>query len=236
MNAQLNPALSNGISTLLDAVHREPPFQSQAATALAGAGMHYWTADDAKSSTESPGLWCVNAGTGGANHEAVTKQLAPWNSPRHFRWDIPSPSNSPIGCQNSASRPRSNFSSPTPDPNRRYRLEDCDRLSRARGAGQRVRLIGREKGYHGWDSAACRSAAWSTTAVFRLLHAPGSITCLIPWTSSTTRFRAACRSGERILPTSSSASSPCTTRRRSQPSSSTHIRIRRRRPASDRLS
>jgi beta-alanine--pyruvate transaminase len=114
-------------------------------------GMHYWTADGREILDGVAGLWCVNAGHGRREiTEAVTKQLQTMEFAPTFQMghpiafelanrlaEIAPPGLDRIFFTNSGSESVDTA------------LKIALAYHRARGAGQRTRLIGREKGYHG---------------------------------------------------------------------------------------
>ncbi len=114
-------------------------------------GMHYWTTDGREVLDGVAGLWCVNAGHGRREiTEAVTKQLATMDYAPTFQMGHPiafelanrlakiaPPGLDRIFFTNSGSESVDTA------------LKIAIAYHRARGAGQRTRFIGREKGYHG---------------------------------------------------------------------------------------
>jgi beta-alanine--pyruvate transaminase len=114
-------------------------------------GMTYWTADGREILDAVAGLWCVNAGHGRREiTEAVTKQLATMEFAPTFQMghpiafelasrlvEIAPPGMDRVFFTNSGSESVDTA------------LKIAIAYHRARGEGQRTRLIGREKGYHG---------------------------------------------------------------------------------------
>ena len=114
-------------------------------------GMYYSTADGREVLDGVAGLWCVNAGHGRREiTEAVTKQLETMEFAPTFQMGHPiafelanrlakiaPPGLDRIFFTNSGSESVDTA------------LKIAIAYHRARGAGQRTRLIGREKGYHG---------------------------------------------------------------------------------------
>jgi beta-alanine--pyruvate transaminase len=114
-------------------------------------GMYYWTADGREVLDGVAGLWCVNAGHGRREiTEAVTKQLSTMEYAPTFQMGHPiafelanrlariaPPGMDRIFFTNSGSESVDTA------------LKIAIGYHRARGAGQRTRFIGREKGYHG---------------------------------------------------------------------------------------
>src|SRR5260370_22749620 len=152
MNAQLPPA---AINPELDAFWM--PFtanrQFKANPRLLGGaqGMFYWTQDGREILDGVAGLWCVNAGHGRREiNEAVTKQLTTMEFAPTFQMGHPlafelanrlakvaPPGLDRIFFTNSGSESVDTA------------LKIAVAYHRPPGAGQRTRLISREKGYHG---------------------------------------------------------------------------------------
>ncbi len=114
-------------------------------------GMHYWTPDGREVLDGVAGLWCVNAGHGRREiTEAVTKQLSTMEYAPAFQMGHPIAFElanrlakvSPTGLDRIFF---TNSGSESVDT----ALKIAIAYHRARGAGQRTRFIGREKGYHG---------------------------------------------------------------------------------------
>ena len=87
----------------------------------------------------------------------------------------------------------------------------------ARGEGQRTRLIGRERSYHGVGFGGISVGGMVANRRTYGPMLPGVDHIATPSIWSTTRSRAASRSGARISPTTSSGFARCTTPRPSQP-------------------
>ena len=114
-------------------------------------GMHYYTTTGEEVIDGTAGLWCVNAGHGRREiTEAIQKQAAVMDFAPTFQLGHP------IAFQAAAM-----IAEHTPEGLDRVFFtnsgsESCDTAlkialayQRARGQGQRIRLIGRERGYHG---------------------------------------------------------------------------------------
>jgi beta-alanine--pyruvate transaminase len=114
-------------------------------------GMHYWTADGRQVIDAVAGLWCVNAGHGRREiTEAVTRQLSVMEYAPTFQMGHPIAFE--LANRLAAIAPPgmdrvffTNSGSESVDT----ALKIAIAYHRARGAGQRTRFIGREKGYHG---------------------------------------------------------------------------------------
>ena len=152
MNAQLTPALS---SADLDAfwmpftANRQ--FKANPRLLARAEGMYYWTPDGREVLDAVAGLWCVNAGHGRREiADAVAKQLTTMEFAPTFQMGHPiafelanalaklaPPGMDRIFFTNSGSEAVDTA------------LKIAIAYHRARGAGQRTRFIGREKGYHG---------------------------------------------------------------------------------------
>jgi len=152
MNAQLHPLASN---TELDAfwmpytANRQ--FKSNPRLLARAEGMYYWTVDGREVMDGCAGLWCVNAGHGRREiTEAVTKQLSTMDFAPSFQMGhliafelanrlaaIAPPGLDRVFFTNSGSESVDTA------------LKMAIAYHRAKGQGQKTRLIGREKGYHG---------------------------------------------------------------------------------------
>ena len=114
-------------------------------------GMYYWTADGREVLDGVAGLWCVNAGHGRREiTEAVTQQLSTMEFAPTFQMGHPIAFE--LANRLAAIAPPgmdrvffTNSGSESVDT----ALKIAVAYHRARGAGQRTRFIGREKGYHG---------------------------------------------------------------------------------------
>jgi beta-alanine--pyruvate transaminase len=152
MNAQLSPALSNGdLDAFWMPFTANRQFKSNPRLLARAEGMSYWTADGREVLDGVAGLWCVNAGHGRREiTEAVTKQLGTMEYAPAFQMGHPiafelanrlakvaPPGLDRIFFTNSGSESVDTA------------LKIAIGYHRARGAGQRTRFIGREKGYHG---------------------------------------------------------------------------------------
>jgi len=152
MNAQVTPQLS---SPELDAfwmpftANRQ--FKSNPRLLARAEGMHYWTADGRQVLDGVAGLWCVNAGHGRREiADAVAKQLTTMEFAPTFQMGHPIAFD--LANRLAAMSPPgldrvffTNSGSESVDTSLKIALA----YHRARGAGQRTRFIGREKGYHG---------------------------------------------------------------------------------------
>jgi beta-alanine--pyruvate transaminase len=152
MNAQITPATA---PTALDAfwmpftANRQ--FKANPRLLARAEGMHYWTADGRQVVDAVSGLWCVNAGHGRREiADAVARQLTTMEYAPTFQMghpiafelanrlaEIAPPGMDRVFFTNSGSESVDTA------------LKIAIAYHRARGAGQRTRFIGREKGYHG---------------------------------------------------------------------------------------
>src|SRR6202522_4050519 len=152
MNARLTPALSQGdLDAFWMPYTANRQFKANPRLLVRAEGMSYWTADGAEVLDAVAGLWCVNAGHGRREiTEAVTKQLGTMEYAPAFQMGHPiafelanrlakvaPPGLDRIFFTNSGSESVDTA------------LKIAIGYHRARGAGQRTRFIGREKGYHG---------------------------------------------------------------------------------------
>ena len=115
------------------------------------AGMHYRTTDDREILDATGGLWCCNAGHARPRIiEAVSRQIATMDFAPTFQMGHPLPFVLAERLAQIAPDPLkhvffTNSGSEAVDT----ALKIAIAYHRARGEGQRTRLIGREKGYHG---------------------------------------------------------------------------------------
>ncbi|WP_020410882.1 aspartate aminotransferase family protein [Hahella ganghwensis] len=118
---------------------------------VAASGMHYETQDGRKIIDGTAGLWCVNAGHSRQEiTEAVSRQIATMDYGPSFQMGHPLPfelanrlvRHTPQGINKVFF---TNSGSESVDTALKIALA----YHRAKGEGQRTRLIGREKGYHG---------------------------------------------------------------------------------------
>jgi beta-alanine--pyruvate transaminase len=156
MNAQLtptvSPALSNGdLDAFWMPFTANRQFKSNPRLLVRAEGMSYWTADGREVLDGVAGLWCVNAGHSRREiTEAVTRQLGTMEFAPAFQMGHPiafelanrlakiaPPGLDRVFFTNSGSESVDTA------------LKIAIAYHRARGAGQRTRFIGREKGYHG---------------------------------------------------------------------------------------
>ena len=126
-------------------------FKADPRLLVSAKGMYYRTEDGREVMDGASGLWCVNAGHGrGEIAAAVGQQLATWTTRPRSRWATRWPSTSPRRWRSSRRTASTGSSSPTPGSESvDTALKIALAYHRARGEGQRTRLIGREKGYHG---------------------------------------------------------------------------------------
>jgi beta-alanine--pyruvate transaminase len=152
MNAQLNSALSTGdLDAFWMPFTANRQFKAKPRMLARAEGMYYWTDDGRQVLDAVAGLWCVNAGHGRREiTEAVTKQLGTMEFAPTFQMGHPiafelanrlakiaPPGLDRVFFTNSGSESVDTA------------LKIAIAYHRARGAGQRTRFIGREKGYHG---------------------------------------------------------------------------------------
>jgi beta-alanine--pyruvate transaminase len=152
MNAQLTPATSNpDLDAFWMPFTANRQFKANPRLLVRADGMHYWTDDGREILDGVAGLWCVNAGHSRREiTEAVTKQLSTMEYAPTFQMGHPiafelanrlakiaPPHMDRVFFTNSGSESVDTA------------LKIALAYHRARGQGQKVRLIGREKGYHG---------------------------------------------------------------------------------------
>ncbi len=115
------------------------------------SGMHYWTDDGRQMLDAASGMWCVNAGHGRAKIvRAIQEQAAEMDYAPPFQMSHPKAFE--LADKVSGLLPAglnrvffTNSGSESVDTALKIALA----YQRARGEGQRTRLIGRERGYHG---------------------------------------------------------------------------------------
>ncbi len=152
MNAELSPALSNGdLDAFWMPFTANRQFKANPRLLTRAEGMYYWATDGRQVLDGVAGLWCVNAGHGRREiTDAVTKQLSTMEFAPAFQMGHPiafelanrlakiaPPGLDRIFFTNSGSESVDTA------------LKIAIGYHRSRGNGQRIRFIGREKGYHG---------------------------------------------------------------------------------------
>src|ERR1700726_187373 len=152
MNARLTPAPATGdLDAFWMPFTANRQFKANPRLLARAEGMYYWTADGREVLDGVAGLWCVNAGHSRREiTEAVTKQLSTMDYAPAFQMGPPiafelanrlakiaPPGLDRIFFANSGSESVDTA------------LKIAIAYHRARGAAERTRLIGREKGYHG---------------------------------------------------------------------------------------
>jgi beta-alanine--pyruvate transaminase len=152
MNAQLSPVPSpNELDAFWMPFTANRQFKSGPRLLARAEGMHYWTTEGRQVMDGVSGLWCVNAGHGRREiTEAVTKQLGTMEYAPAFQMGHPIAFE--LANRLSAIAPPgldriffTNSGSESVDTSLKIALA----YHRAKGAAQRTRFIGREKGYHG---------------------------------------------------------------------------------------
>jgi beta-alanine--pyruvate transaminase len=152
MNAELSPALSNGdLDAFWMPFTANRQFKANPRLLTRAEGMYYWATDGRQVLDGVAGLWCVNAGHGRREiTDAVTKQLSTMEFAPAFQMGHPIAFElanrlakiAPSGLDRIFF---TNSGSESVDT----ALKIAIAYHRARGNGQRIRFIGREKGYHG---------------------------------------------------------------------------------------
>ena len=152
MNAQPTPALSPAdLDAFWMPFTANRQFKANLRLLARAKGMYYWTADGREVLDGVAGLWCVNAGHGRPEiAEAVAQQLNTMEYAPAFQMGHPMAFELASRLANLAPPGMdrvffTNSGSESVDT----ALKIAVAYHRARGAGQRTRLIGREKGYHG---------------------------------------------------------------------------------------
>jgi beta-alanine--pyruvate transaminase len=152
MNAELSPALSNGdLDAFWMPFTANRQFKANPRLLTRAEGMYYWATDGREVLDGVAGLWCVNAGHGRREiTDAVTKQLSTMEFAPAFQMGHPIAFElanrlakiAPSGLDRIFF---TNSGSESVDT----ALKIAVAYHRSRGNGQRIRFIGREKGYHG---------------------------------------------------------------------------------------
>jgi beta-alanine--pyruvate transaminase len=152
MNAQLTPAVTNPeLDAFWMPFTANRQFKANPRLLARAKGMFYWTQDGREVLDGVAGLWCVNAGHSRSEiTDAVAKQLGTMEFAPTFQMGHPLAFE--LANRLAAIAPPgldriffTNSGSESVDT----ALKIAIAYHRARGAGQRTRLIGREKGYHG---------------------------------------------------------------------------------------
>src|ERR1700691_3770339 len=152
MNAQLTPAPANPeLDAFWMPFTANRQFKANPRLLTRAEGMHYWTTEGRQVIDAVAGLWCVNAAHGRREiTEAVARQLTSMDYAPAFQMghpiafelanrlaEIAPPGMDRVFFTNSGSESVDTA------------LKIAIAYHRARGQGQRTRLIGRERGYHG---------------------------------------------------------------------------------------
>jgi beta-alanine--pyruvate transaminase len=152
MNAQITPApAANDLDAFWMPFTANRQFKANPRLLARAEGMYYWTSDGRQVLDGVAGLWCVNAGhTRREITDAVARQLGTMEFAPTFQMGHPiafelanrlvalaPPGMERVFFTNSGSESVDTA------------LKIAIAYHRARGAGQRTRFIGREKGYHG---------------------------------------------------------------------------------------
>ncbi|HMK87232.1 MAG TPA: aspartate aminotransferase family protein [Steroidobacteraceae bacterium] len=152
MNARITPTPARGeLEAFWMPYTANRQFKGNPRLLARAEGMHYFTADGRQVLDASAGLWCVNAGHGRREiTEAVTRQLSTMEFAPTFQMGHPIAFE--LANRLSAISPPgmdrvffTNSGSESVDT----ALKIAIAYHRVRGQGQRTRLIGRERGYHG---------------------------------------------------------------------------------------
>ncbi len=152
MNARITPAPARGeLDAFWMPFTANRQFKANPRLLARAEGMHYWTVEGRQVIDAVAGLWCVNAGHARREiTEAVTRQLGTMEFAPAFQMghpiafelanrltEIAPPGMDRVFFTNSGSESVDTA------------LKIAIAYHRARGAGQRIRFIGRERGYHG---------------------------------------------------------------------------------------
>ena len=126
-------------------------FKQQPRLLSRSAGMHYWTEDGREILDGVAGLWCVNAGHGRPKIvQAIAEQAAEMDFAPPFQMAHPKAFELAEAVARLAPEGMNKvFFTNSGSESVETALKMALAYHRARGEGQRTRLIGRERGYHG---------------------------------------------------------------------------------------
>ena len=126
-------------------------FKQQPRLLSRSAGMHYWTDDGREILDGVAGLWCVNAGHGRPKIvQAIAEQAAEMDFAPPFQMAHPKAFELAEAVARLAPEGMNKvFFTNSGSESVETALKMALAYHRARGEGQRTRLIGRERGYHG---------------------------------------------------------------------------------------
>ena len=157
-------------------------FKANPRLLVSARDMHYVAADGRRILDGTAGLWCCNAGHARPRIvEAVQKQVVELDYAPAFQMGHPKAFELSSRLVQLAPRGLdhvffTNSGSEAVDTAMKIAIA----YHRARGEGSRIRVIGRERGYHGSGSAASASAAWSPTGKTSAPCCRASTTCVTP--------------------------------------------------------
>ena len=190
-------------------------FKAHPRIVVSAKGMHYRSHDGREILDSSAGLWCANLGHCHPKVvAAVQKGIATLDFAPTFQFG-----------HNKVFELASRVAAEMPDDLNRVFFcnsgsEAVDSALKialayhlARGEGQRTRLIGRERAYHGVGFGGISVGGMVPTGAPTGRCCRASTICATPSIWSTTRSRAASPSGARISPTTWSGFARCTTPR-----------------------
>jgi beta-alanine--pyruvate transaminase len=148
---EIRPSRPNNLDAFWMPYSDNRYFKSHPRLLARAEGMHYWTADGQEILDGTAGLWCCNAGHGRREiTEAIQKQAAVMDFAPTFQ--LGHPVAFEAAARVAAMTPEGmdrvffvNSGSEAADTALKIALA----YHRARGQAQRVRLVGRERGYHG---------------------------------------------------------------------------------------
>jgi beta-alanine--pyruvate transaminase len=181
-------------------------------------GVHYWSHDGRQVLDGTSGLWCVNAGHARPEiADAVRERLLELDYAPGFQMGHPKVFE--LASRVTALAPQGLdhvFFTNSGSESVETALKIALAYHRVKGEGGRTRLIGRERGYHGVNFGGISVGGMVAKKQFGTLLA-GVDHLRHTHDSRRTRFRAACPSLARSLPTILSGWWRCMTRRRSRP-------------------
>lgn len=152
MNKQVPPsAVTNNMEAFWMPFTANRQFKKEPRLFASAKDMHYVTTDGRKVLDGTAGLWCVNAGHARPRIvEAVQKQIAELDYAPAFQMGHPKAFELASRLVNYLPRPLDHvFFTNSGSESVETALKIALAYQRAKGKGQKFRLIGRERGYHG---------------------------------------------------------------------------------------